>query len=515
MSLGRFVSNRRARGLHPTIRDVFTVSAHLCDVLTVVHREMAHGVVTPYNVMITRKGLVKLSNLAFGELTARLLAPQLKGPFYDSIYVAPELATDSSALTPACDVYSLGMLAISLLTEHPVPGDRVSAEPVISATMESLPPHLTQLLIESLSLDPSHRPSLKEFRAVFEDAARDMGAVLGAPPAADELPIIAAVSADSDLVDEQDDPFADLDLGDLSGIGFDTGDEGRYLVQKGGLDYGPYTEEEVLEQLYRDEIDEYTLVVDRETDERMALEHTSAFTEAVRAYVPKREERRRIEAERRAELQRKVKKGGVAGLVVACVVGAVTAIAMIVVIALQPDPEPLPMDQAFASLDQFKLLPPPKDFETLAVDQGEIQKIFDPRASESELRARLKRFKKKRGRQRAGSGLPGGDNVTTVDFGAGGSKHVLTDDEVYAEIMGKFPALRRCVLKELNADSGFKGVTVQFFIRPSGTTGGVKIKESAYAGRPVGQCLVSRFRGMKFPEHGGFNKGVVFPLRVQ
>ena len=58
-------------------------------------------------------------------------------------------------------------------------------------------------------------------------------------------------------------------------------------------------------------------------------------------------------------------------------------------------------------------------------------------------------------------------------------------------------------------------MTVQFFIRPSGTTGGVKIKEQAYAGKPVGRCLVSRFRSMKFPKHGGFNKGVVFPLNVQ
>ena len=56
---------------------------------------------------------------------------------------------------------------------------------------------------------------------------------------------------------------------------------------------------------------------------------------------------------------------------------------------------------------------------------------------------------------------------------------------------------------------------VQFFIRPSGTTGGVKIKEGKYASKPVGQCLVSRFRSMKFPSHGGFNKGVTFPLLVQ
>ncbi|MEM1198561.1 MAG: hypothetical protein AAGI06_04555, partial [Pseudomonadota bacterium] len=56
----------------------------------------------------------------------------------------------------------------------------------------------------------------------------------------------------------------------------------------------------------------------------------------------------------------------------------------------------------------------------------------------------------------------------------------------------------------------FKGVTVQFFIKPSGTTGGVKIVEGRYNSTPVGNCLKGKFRAMRFPKHGGLNKGVQY-----
>ena len=81
--------------------------------------------------------------------------------------------------------------------------------------------------------------------------------------------------------------------------------------------------------------------------------------------------------------------------------------------------------------------------------------------------------------------------------------------------MSNFGGLRSCILTELKSDSRFRGVTVQFFVRPSGTTGGVKIKEEKYRDRQVADCLTSRFRSMKFPDHGGLNRGVTFPLLVQ
>jgi len=524
-SLARIVAQRREASKHPTLRDVFTVIAHLCTALEAVHKAgLVHGVLTPYNVMVSKQGVLKLGNLAFARTSAESLFHRQLGPFVDSIYVAPELTRDPTSISPSSDTYSLAMLCLELLSKEGLPNDRVEAKGAVSDILSGFPPQLTQVLLRSLDSDPTQRPAaLHEIRDMIESVARERNLRLGFPPEAHELPIEPAVEPES----AQDDAGAEDDLFDIpelsrpqgggfGGIVFDEEEEdGRYLVQKGGLDYGPYTPEQILEQLHADEIDENTQVLDRHTQERMRLEEVEEFSEEVKKYIPIREERLRLAAERRAQIQQNVKKGGLTIFVVGIVAGLVVLAGMIYVVLTQPDPEPLPMDRAFASLD-YKLLPPPKDFTTVAVDKGVMQSIFNPAASEEEIAKQIKKLRRKRrGSKKGPKGAGADENITEVDMSSSGSKKVLTDAEVNEVILGKWPTLRRCVMKEFRSNPNFKGVTVQFFIRPSGTTGGVKIKEKKYADKAVGSCLVSRFRAIKFPAHGGFNKGVVFPLIVQ
>ncbi len=530
-SLARIVAQRREAKKKLGLRDVFTVVAHLEKALADVHQAgLIHSAITPYNIMVTRHGEFKLSNLAFGRATAAALVAQQKGPFVDSIYVAPELAGSPLQKNPSADIYSAAMLTVELMSASGLPNDRHAAKSAVSAALSGYPPKLTQLLLRALDNDPAQRPdSIREIVDVLKSVAEERQIKLGYPPEEGQLPILPAVPPEKD----EDDAFGDDDLFDipeLSQFGGmfgpagtllddDDDDDGRYLVQKGGLDYGPFTYDQVLEQLYKDEIDEDTQVLDRITQERTRLEDVDVFKEDVAEYIPKREERLRIQAEQRAELQRKVKKGGVAVFVVGIVAGLIVLAGMLYVVFTQPDPEPLPMDRAFASLD-FKLLPPPKDFTTVAVDKGVMQSIFNPAASEEEIARQIKKIRKKRrsGRKSGGKQQGSGDdeNVTNVDMSAGGgTTKILSDGEVNEVILSKWGSLRRCVMKEFKSNPNFKGVTVKFFIRPSGTTGGVKIKEAKYANKPVGTCLVSRFRSMRFPEHSGFNKGVVFPLQVQ
>jgi hypothetical protein len=97
-----------------------------------------------------------------------------------------------------------------------------------------------------------------------------------------------------------------------------------------------------------------------------------------------------------------------------------------------------------------------------------------------------------------------------------GSDTVLTDKKINNIILSDFSALRRCVQKELENNPSFNGVTVKFYIRPNGTTGGVTLREERYVDKPVGRCLVREFRQMEFPAHSAVsNKGVTFPLQVQ
>ncbi len=515
-TLSRLVAQRREAGENLHLRDVFTVLAHVCDALEVVHQRTAHGVLTPYNIYLSHRGVVKLGNLTFDRIAGEYLAEQKgTGPFIDSIYVAPEVVQSPTEVAPSADLFSLGMLAAELLSDKDLPNDRQRARHVALDGMGKYPPSLVNLLASCIDSSPANRPqSVRVFRDTFEDAAREAGAKLGGPPPEGCLPIEPAVEdeADGSLGDEDSDPF-DIDLPGFGEADDDEGEE-RYLVQKDGLDYGPFTKAQVLEQLYADDIDEYTPVLDRVTQERIDLGEMDEFAQEVAEYIPKREERRRLEAEARAELERKVKKGASIGLMIAVAVGVVVLAAEVIFYLQQPDPEPLPMDKAFASL-HFKFLPPPKDFQTIAVDKDLMASIFNPAASEEEIARKIRRHST-HGSHGGHHGGKGNGKVTEVNLNGSGSEHFLSDYEINQIIMSHFGELRGCIMQELRHNRSFKGVTVQFFIRPSGTTGGVKIRESKYSDRPVGECLKRRFRGLKFPEHGAVsNKGVTFPLRVQ
>ncbi|RVU48737.1 hypothetical protein EA187_04715 [Lujinxingia sediminis] len=516
-TLSQLVAQRREEGRTLSIRDTFTVLAHVCSALSAVHeRKTSHGVLTPYNVYVNKQGVVKVGNLAFGRMVSTFLHGRGEGAFHDSIYVAPEVAESPANLSAAADLYSLGMIAAELLNPTGLPSDRKQAHEMALDGLAKYPPALFSLVSACLSGDRRQRPaSAQHFRDELEEIARDAGARLSgvAPPGA--LPVEPAV-----VESEEGDSLFDLfDVGDIAPPPADEAEAERYLVQKSGLDYGPFTEIKILEQLRADEIDENSLVLDRFTQQRCRLIEMEAFSAEVKAYIPEREERRRREAEARAELQRKVKKGGLAALVVSIVAGLVVLAAMGWFWLQQPDPEPMPLEQAFASLD-YTFLPPPSEFQAVAVDSDLLQSIFNPRASQEEIARTLKKVRGAGGKRASAGGSAAGASgpreadVDMANF-SGSAKH-LSDQEINRVIMSDFNAMTDCIRSELNRNSSFKGLTVQFFIRPSGTTGGVQIKESKYQSREVGQCMIQRFRAMKFPEHGAIsNRGVEFPLYVQ
>lgn len=513
-TLSRLIASRREEGRTLSLRDAFTALAHVCNALEAVHeRNTCHGVLTPYNIYVNHSGVVKVGNLAIGRLVSTYLHQNGEGPFVDSIYVAPEVAENPKRLSPAADLYSLGMIAAEILSLMGLPGNRKQAHDLAVDAVSKYPPALFSLVSNCLSRDPGQRPtSVASFREDFEEVARDAGAQLTGAPPAGALPIEPAV--------EEEEGAEEFDLFDLGEIkGPEEAGEDRYLVQKSGLDYGPFTEEQILEQLYADEINEHSPVLDRITQERMPLQEFECFREAALEYIPVREERLRREAEARAELTRKAKKGGVAGLVVLIIGGIATLIGMAIFWHYQPDPMPLPVSEAFAAMT-YEFAPPPTEFQAVALDQSLLESIFNPAAGQEEVARQAARARRTRPAASGGAAAPSGsgeEEVAVVDMGAaGGSTHHLTPQEINQVIMSDLPAIRECVMREVNNDRSFRGVEVQFFIRPSGTTGGVTLKETRYLDRPVGQCLVDRFRALRFPEHGAIgNRGVTFPLYLQ
>jgi len=521
-SLSRALAEQREQGREVTPAEMFHVVAQICDGLEAIHEHLVHGLLTPFNIYIAEDGVVQIQNLGFGQISARHLHAQGEGPFHESIYVAPEVAANPENLGPRADLYSAGMIVAEMLSGGGLPREVGEARDVAVRIARTYSAGIHRLVGTSLAEDPSKRTSsIAEFRMALENAVREAGV-----EPKDGLPETGLrVQPAVEIRDEEADLFDVPGPDESGGREADETDE-RYLVRKEGLDYGPFTREEVLEQLYDDEIDEHTSVLDRAIQERAPLGEQEAFVDEVEEYIPIRAERRRKERERRQQIERRVKQGGKAVLVVGIFAGLVVLVGMSYYYFTRPDPKELPVEKAFVALE-YEFLPPPKEFKTVSADEDVLEKIFNPEAANREVPEQIRRARRGTGGGTGGTGgggegaTPEGEStdqeVSTVDMGSSeGSDTVLTDKKINNIILSDFSVLRGCVQKELENNPSFDGVTVKFYIRPNGTTGGVTLREKQYLERPVGRCLVREFRQMEFPAHSAVsNKGVTFPLQIQ
>lgn len=131
----------------------------LVDVLAFVHAQgLVHSHLKPSNIMAVNDHL-KISSDSVQK------AGERRDDFQElGVYDAPELA--SGDLSPAADVWSLGITLVTALTQKPPAWDRSSnKEPVIA---ESVPFH--EIAQGCLRLDPYQRLTLGEVKARLEPA---------------------------------------------------------------------------------------------------------------------------------------------------------------------------------------------------------------------------------------------------------------------------------------------------------------------------------------------------------
>lgn len=131
------------------------------DALSYLHgKGIVHGHLNPSNIMVVDNRL-KLScdglNLA-GE--------PVKYPSALSVYDAPEAAT--APISPAADVWSLGVTLIEVLTQHPPVWDRLTQRmPIVP---ESVPQPFAGIAQDCLRSDPGRRCTLSDVKARLEPA---------------------------------------------------------------------------------------------------------------------------------------------------------------------------------------------------------------------------------------------------------------------------------------------------------------------------------------------------------
>jgi serine/threonine protein kinase len=154
------------RGL--SITDVATFGAALAEALDHVHRRrVIHRDIKPSNVLIGRDGRVKLADFGVARLIDDLTRYTATGMTMGTVgYLSPEQVR-GDLLTPASDIYSLGLVLIEALSGEPAfPGSRdvvalirLTTSPRID---EALPEPLRELLADMTASDPARRPSAGE-----------------------------------------------------------------------------------------------------------------------------------------------------------------------------------------------------------------------------------------------------------------------------------------------------------------------------------------------------------------
>jgi serine/threonine-protein kinase len=163
---------------------VADVARQCCAGLACAHAAgLVHRDVKPENVLVAAGGAVKISDFGIARAAdeARLT---LTGSILGTArYLAPEQAM-GGAVTPAADVYSLGVVCYELLTGRPPhDGDTLTAiiaakrePPAVTARMArpDVPPELDAAVTACLAPAPHDRPSAAQLAARL-DGAPDAG----------------------------------------------------------------------------------------------------------------------------------------------------------------------------------------------------------------------------------------------------------------------------------------------------------------------------------------------------
>nr|HEX4312839.1 serine/threonine-protein kinase [Kofleriaceae bacterium] len=159
---------------------------HIADVLAAVHAQgVVHRDLKPDNIILTPPGdsyplrvvdwgVARLDSV--GRLTLEGLTPGTP------IYMSPEQAT-GNGIGPACDIYSLGVVAYEVLAGRPPFDGRTLVEVVCQhlageaqplEEITSAPAELCRLIHQMLDKDPSMRPGAIEIRQLARAMAQNL-----------------------------------------------------------------------------------------------------------------------------------------------------------------------------------------------------------------------------------------------------------------------------------------------------------------------------------------------------
>ncbi|HEY3290511.1 MAG TPA: bifunctional serine/threonine-protein kinase/formylglycine-generating enzyme family protein [Anaerolineae bacterium] len=231
------------------IADCVRIIQEVSDGLAAVHAEqIVHRNIKPGKVLFDADGHAKLADLGLaqlpGESITRLRIRQTQHPHPGTpAYMSPEQLTVSDYISPASDVYTLGLVLFEMLTGHVFRNVR----PGLSASRlrAEIPPWLDKLLASMLENDPRQRPwdasevskVLREHTMPNEPVVKPDFAITGDQPLAGAAAIPAAMKQPAPAQNQPAPVTPQRDERARPGPSFDTTEDGP--LSNGGKRHAP------------------------------------------------------------------------------------------------------------------------------------------------------------------------------------------------------------------------------------------------------------------------------------
>lgn len=183
----------RSRGEMLARQEILTITAQLASALDAAHAAgIIHRDVKPGNALWNAAGALVLTDFGVAKNTLDATNQTQAGVVFGTpIYISPEQA-QGLPLTPASDIYALGVLLYELITGHPPFEDGTPMElvldhlqtppPLLRRLRPELPPAAEAVVLRALAKKPAERfSSAGELAQAIERAWPQQPAAAGAP----------------------------------------------------------------------------------------------------------------------------------------------------------------------------------------------------------------------------------------------------------------------------------------------------------------------------------------------
>ena len=490
----------------PEFRTVYDLLGHMTTAIETLHEVSPHGVLTSSNIYIDNEGNVIILNAGFARVMLCALGSK-SDAFRDSVYLAPEVREDPWSASETSDIYSLGVLAVSLLSgTSPSP---TTIDIIQENLCDQYPPQVCSFLKKALEKDPAMRlASVVEFR---EELMRALTAVKKEV----RIPKPGELHFGEEKPKRPKRTTSILDGIELPPpLAFEDSDE-RWVINRNGRDYGPFSDQQIKDKLTSDDINEKTKILDTYTQDFQSLIDVETFTDFVLEYIPKREKRKLEEKEKREETVRQVKRKGSTTILTAVL--GVVALFGVFAYFLRVEPLPYPYESITRSFRSvFEVVEP--EYAEISTDNDLIASLFNfDEPAEPERSSR-------RSRRRSSSSSSDGNNEDgeayeaveddyVLDFNSNLPTRTLSQDEINSTLRSEAYRLQRCFESEMRVNPRFRGAELTWSIHPDGRVFNVRAEGNMSDSTET--CLTRQFRRIRFPAFNNLPMNVSYPFYVQ